>query len=124
MGAEPDIAKSDLIAQPCPAEPFYTALDCETAALMRGWLLPIFTGASSWPALCAALQAKGYALAFRYGTLCLTDQHTGVSVCSLQSLGTSLRELVGRLGRPVVRQTLNEPGRGELHTSGEPRKPD
>ncbi len=124
MRAEHDVAKSTAVSGIRPAEPFHTVLDCESASLMRGWLLPILNRASSWPALCEALQANGYVLAFRHGTLCLTDQHTGAPVCSLQSLGISLRELVVRLGRPVARRTDRDTGRGELHTSGLPRTPD
>lgn len=98
----------------CGPAPHSPTLDCETAALMRGWMLPILDRAASWQALCETLHTKGYALGFREGHLCLTDQISGSPVCTLRSLGTGLRELVTRLGRPVVRPSRDTPAMGEL----------
>ncbi len=77
-------------------------LDCETAALLRASIRPLFTNAANWGALSDILREKGYSLAFRDGRLCLTDQATGGRICGLKFLGFELRELVRRMGRPMV----------------------
>lgn len=100
--------------KPYTQNPTFASLDCETAVLLRGWILPILDRASSWPALTEALAHKGYALAFRESRLCLTDMSSGEAVCTLRSLGTGLRELVTRLGRPAVRPTRHDPAAGDL----------
>jgi len=76
--------------------------DCETAVLLRAVIRPIFEQSSSWSGLIDRLTAKGYRLVFRGGTLCLTDSASGVRICGLRFLGLSLRDLVGRIGRPFV----------------------
>ncbi|WP_170340227.1 hypothetical protein [Ruegeria arenilitoris] len=79
-----------------------TELDSESAALLRASIRPLFTNALDWGALSGILREKGYSLAFRDGRLCLIDQATGDRVCGLKFLGFELRELVRRMGRPMV----------------------
>ncbi len=79
-----------------------TELDCETAALLRAAMRPIFSGAASWSNLAEILKGKGYRLAFRSGRLCVTDRTTDARVCGLNFLGFEFRDLVRRLGRPIV----------------------
>lgn len=76
--------------------------DCETAVLLRAVIRPIFEQSSSWSGLIDRLTAKGYCLVFRRGALCLTDISSGARICGLRFLGLSLRDLVGRMGRPFV----------------------
>lgn len=77
-------------------------LDCETAALLRATMRPLFDTAASWASLTDTLKDKGYRLAFRQGRLCITDRATGARICGVRFLGFEFRELVRRLGRPVV----------------------
>ena len=77
-------------------------MDCETAALLRAAIRPLFTNAANWGSLTDILREKGYRLAFRDGRLCLTDTRTGARVCGLRFLGLDLKDLVRKLGRPVV----------------------
>ena len=101
-----------------PAAPFDTpAIDCETAALLRAWLCPLLATADSWPGLVRTLDAKGYGLAIREGRLVLTRTDTGRRYCSARFLGTSLRELSARLGRPCVRARTDRAGAGEITLS-------
>ena len=79
-----------------------TDMDCETAALLRAAIRPLFTTAASWNILTDTLKAKGYRLAFRDGRLCLTDGTTGNRICGLRFLGLDLKDLVQRMGRPIV----------------------
>ncbi len=79
-----------------------TELDCETAALLRAAILPLFTSAASWANLAEILKEKGYCLSFRKGSLCLTDQVSGDRVCGMRFLGLDFKELVQRMGRPIV----------------------
>ncbi|WP_299641745.1 hypothetical protein [uncultured Ruegeria sp.] len=85
-----------------PSRQASTELDCETAALLRAAIRPIFASAASWGNLTDILKDKGYRLVFRQGRLCLTDRTTDARVCGLQFLGLEFRELVSRLGRPIV----------------------
>lgn len=87
-----------------PALPI--APDSETLALLRAFLGPILEQAVSWTDLRDSLAAKGYGLAFRSGRLVILNTG-GTPVCTGQMLGTPLRLLSSRLGRPVL--TL-EPG--------------
>ena len=80
----------------------YQEMDCETAALMRAVIRPVFTSAASWAGLASSLHEKGYRLRFQNGRLCLLDKTSGSRVCGLRFLGLELKDLVGRLGRPVV----------------------
>ena len=79
-----------------------TELDCESAALLRAAIRPLFSGAANWTSLSDILRDKGYHLAFRQGRLCLSDRITGERICGLRFLGFELRDLVGRMGRPIV----------------------
>ncbi|MFT7596244.1 MAG: hypothetical protein ACI8R4_003579 [Paracoccaceae bacterium] len=92
------------------------SLDSETAALIRAVLRPLFECPDSWFQLTEQLRNNGYSLAFRAGRLCLTDHATGNRLCSLRFLGIGLRDLVARLGRPVVRPLPGRPADGELLT--------
>ena len=85
-----------------PNTPPETQIDCETAALFRAILRPIFDAADSWTALMAGLAEKGFGLAIRDGRLVLTDQTSGQRICGVRFLGNSLAELSARLGRPHV----------------------
>ena len=77
-------------------------LDCETAALLRAAIRPIFSTAASWASLTDILKDKGYRLVFRQGRLCITDRSTDERICGIRFLGFELTDLVGRLGRPIV----------------------
>lgn len=97
------------LRQPDPA-----GMDSETAALFRARLCPLFDCAQSWGELAQTLETKGFGLAFRDGRLVLTDQANGKRVCSIRFLGTNLRALVARLGRPMVLARRDRPAAGEL----------
>ncbi|WP_170331645.1 hypothetical protein [Ruegeria arenilitoris] len=77
-------------------------LDCETAALLRATMRPLFATAPSWASLTDILKNKGYRLAFRQGRLCVIDRATDARICGLHFLGFEFRDLVRRLGRPIV----------------------
>lgn len=77
-------------------------LDCETAALLRATIRPAFEQSASWTALMDTLGEKGYRLAFRDGRLCVVEGTTDTRICGLRFLGLTLRELVRKLGRPIV----------------------
>lgn len=79
-----------------------TELDCESAALLRAAIRPLFSSAVSWASLADILKDKGYHLAFRQGRLCISDHTTGERICGLRFLGFELRDLVRRMGRPIV----------------------
>ena len=79
-----------------------TELDCESAALLRAAIRPLFDSAANWGNLADILRKKGYRLAFRQGSLCVTDRATDERVCGLRFLGFEFRELVRRMGRPIV----------------------
>lgn len=85
-----------------PTRQASTEMDCETAALLRAAIRPIFASAASWGSLTDILKDKGYRLAFRQGRLCITDRTSGARVCGLRFLGFEFRDLVSRLGRPIV----------------------
>lgn len=91
-----------------------TDMDCETAALYRAWMRPLFERASDWDMLVTGLREKGYALAIRDGRLFLTRSDTGQRFCSVRFLGTNMRDLAGRLGRPVIRARLDRAAAGEF----------
>ena len=89
-------------------------MDSETAALFRASLCPLIRQSVSWPGLMDTLRAKGFGLAFRDGRLFLTNSVTGTRVCTLRFLGMPLRDLVARLGRPIVRALPGQRADGEL----------
>ena len=95
-------------------DPDSPPIDSESAALLRCWVQPLIARATSWDALERALALHGYALAFRRGRLCLTRGQDGACICSMRYLGTSLRELSARLGRPAVRPLPGQPAAGVL----------
>lgn len=116
-----DLARQPAFA-PAPAHPATGALDTpdmdsESAALFRAWLCPLLERAETWAGLAATLETKGYGLAIRHGRLVLVRRETGEALCSLRFLGTSLRELAGRLGRPMVRALPGGLAAGELMTT-------
>lgn len=98
------------------APPRTSGFDCETAALLRASVGPFFERAQSWAALSADLNAHGYGLAIREGKLVLTDRTSGHRICTVRYLGSSLRELAARLGRPCVVARRDRPGAGDLLT--------
>ncbi|WP_146584804.1 hypothetical protein [Puniceibacterium confluentis] len=77
-------------------------LDCETASLMRGFLLPIFETARDWSDLRQRLVSKGYDIAFRDGHMVLLNLDTREALCTGTVLGSPLRSLAARLGRAHV----------------------
>ena len=79
-----------------------TELDCETAALLRAAILPVFASAVSWGSLTDVLKDKGYRLVFRQGRLCVTDRVSGDRICGMRFLGLEFQDLVSKLGRPIV----------------------
>ena len=86
-------------ATPDPARP---ALDCETAMLLRSFLLPVIEAAGTWADLSTRLGGMGYDIAFRHGHLIFRRSDTGDEVCTDQTLGAPLRDLSRRLGRPCI----------------------
>ncbi|MCE8537288.1 hypothetical protein KBY27_07440 [Ruegeria pomeroyi] len=83
------------------------SFDCETAALLRAVMLPLFHGAGTWAELIEAMQRRGYGLAFRGGAFCIVDRTSDTRLCGLRFLGLAMEDLVTRLGRPCV---LARPG--------------
>ncbi|MGV6805246.1 MAG: hypothetical protein ACWA49_13685 [Ruegeria sp.] len=77
-------------------------MDCETAALLRAVIRPVFASAASWASLADTLREKGYRLAFQSGRMCLMDRASGERLCGLRFLDIELKDLVRRMGRPIV----------------------
>ncbi|MEY8838151.1 hypothetical protein AB9K41_03810, partial [Cribrihabitans sp. XS_ASV171] len=69
------------------------AIDCETAAMLRGALMPQIRSADSWPELARSLDGKGFGLVIRDGRMVLTDTRSGRLLCTGAFLGTPLHEL-------------------------------
>lgn len=88
--------------------------DSETAALLRCALRPLFEQAQSWDMLSRGMLQRGYRMSFRNGRLCLIREADGARICGLRFLGLELRDLVARLGRPVVRASRGSHADGEL----------
>lgn len=82
-------------------------LDCESAALLRASIRPLFEQSASWLGLMDRLRDRGYRLAFREGSLCITDRESESRICGLNFLGLNMRDLVDRMGRLTV---LPRPG--------------
>ncbi|MDK3019972.1 hypothetical protein [Pseudodonghicola flavimaris] len=99
-------------SRPRPLDIDHPNIDCESAALLRGWLTPLIAACPSWAAVEQALEGRGYGLAFRNGRLCLTRD--GRCLCSMRYLGLTLRDLVLRLGRPAVRPLPGYPAAGVI----------
>lgn len=100
--------------QPAFATSEATGLDCEMAALLRASLTPFFEKAQSWAGLSEDLKAHGYGLAIRDGRLVLVVLTCGKRICTVRYLGTGLRELSERLGRPSIRASRDRPAAGEF----------
>ena len=78
-------------------------LDSETACLLRSFMVPAINAAHDWAELTAKLRTMGYDLSFRDGRLIFKRIEDGQEVCTGEFLGTPLRSLVRKLGRPCVR---------------------
>ncbi len=78
------------------------AIDCETAAMLRGALMPVIRSADSWPDLVRRLESKGYGLVIHDHKLVLIDTRSDRLLCTGKFLGTPLDELRGRMGRPRI----------------------
>lgn len=74
-------------------------LDCETGALLRQVVLPLFAQAKTWAGLRELLSSRGYDLGFDNGRLVLIDTLRDVKICSCRYLGYPLETLAKRLGR-------------------------
>jgi len=79
------------------------ALDSETACLVRSFLVPAIQAARDWHELTLKLNEMGYDLSFRDGRLIFTRADTGQEIGTGEFMGTPLRSLVGKLGRPSIR---------------------
>lgn len=77
--------------------------DCETLALLRGFLTPILETADSWDSLARGLRGKGFDLTFRAGHLVILRAETGEALCTGRALGVPLRSLSARIGKPCIR---------------------
>lgn len=77
-------------------------MNSEAAVALRSVVAPIFQGASDWRELQKKLAQKGFGLTFRKGHMVLTDIATGVAICTGKFLGTPLKEMSARLGRPQI----------------------
>lgn len=84
-------------------DPAGLTLDCETAMLLRSFLLPAIEAAQSWADLADRLGRMGYDVTFRDGRLIFRRRDTGDEVCTGHALGTPLRDLSRRLGRPCIK---------------------
>ncbi len=82
-------------------------IDSETACLLRSFMVPTINSAQDWADLHTRLQRKGFSVAFRDGRLVFKSLDNGKEVCTGQFLGTPLKELVKKLGRPCVRAHAN-----------------
>ena len=78
-------------------------LDCETGALLRQILVPLFCKAESWTELRASLRSRGFDLRFEGPRLILIEIAQGEKICSCRFLGHPLSVLSQRLGRIRVR---------------------
>lgn len=96
-----------------PAEGLLAPLDCETLALLRRFLGPILVESHNWSEIAERLSAKGYGLAFREGHLVILNED-GSPLCTGRALGTPLREISERIGRPCIRASTDGQ-RGELN---------
>ena len=86
--------------------------DFETGILLRSLVLPAFETAQSWRDLAEALDSLGFGLAIHHGRLTLTDCSNGTYLCTGRYLGKPLAEMARRLGKPVIRASVNCSGDG------------
>lgn len=91
-----------LHSQASTADP-RTAIDSETACLLRSFMVPAINSARDWGDLHKRLERKGFAIAFRDGRLVFKSIDNGREICTGSFLGTPLKALASRLGRPSVR---------------------
>lgn len=78
-------------------------IDSETACLLRSFMVPAINSARDWADLRTTLERKGFTIAFRDGRLIFKSIDTGREICTGNFLGTPLRDLAKKLGRPCVR---------------------
>jgi hypothetical protein len=76
--------------------------DSETASWLRAFLCPILEQAKDWQNLRTALTQRGYKVAFRGGHMIIAYADTDRAICTGQHIGTPLRSLVARFGRPSI----------------------
>ncbi|SMC53346.1 hypothetical protein [Primorskyibacter flagellatus] len=79
-----------------------TQPDSETVSLLRSFLCPILEQAKDWHHLRGTLTQRGYSLAFQEGHMVIVESDTNRVMCTGQHIGTPLRSLVERFGRPCV----------------------
>ncbi|WP_050927976.1 hypothetical protein [Aestuariivita boseongensis] len=79
------------------------ALDSETACLLRSFLVPAINAARDWHELTVKLHDMGYDLSFRDGRLIFKRANDGAEIGTGEFMGTPLRSLVDKLGRPSIR---------------------
>ncbi len=79
------------------------SIDSETACLLRSFMVPAINSARDWRDLHSTLERKGFTIAFRDGRLVFKSLDNGREICTGRFLGTPLRELAKRLGRPSIR---------------------
>lgn len=89
-----------------PADGLPAPLDCETLALLRCFLGPILEHGRSWSEIAERLAAKGYGLTFREGHLVILTED-GTALCTGRALGTPLRDISERIGRPSIRASVD-----------------
>lgn len=99
---------------PVFSPPVAEGYDCETAALLRASLCPLFDRATAWQGLAQALARRGLGLAIRDGRLVVQDMASGQRICTARYLGTTLRDLSRRLGRPLIRARSDHAAAGEF----------
>jgi len=78
-------------------------LDCETAMLLRSFLVPLIDVAQDWADLQDALGSRGYDVTFREGHMVILDRSSSTALCTGRSLGRPLQSLVERFGRPCIK---------------------
>lgn len=78
-------------------------LDSETAIALSCHLDDVFSGAQDWDSLIGELAQRDFSLEFQEDRLILTNDQTGISLCTCSFLGHSAASLVLRLGKPTVR---------------------
>ena len=101
---------------PMPAAPSLVIeeYDSETAALMRSCLCPLIDKANSWQELIQGLTKRDYGLAIRAGRLVVIRCASGEQICTMRYLGTSLRDLSARWGRPMIAARRDQTAAGEF----------
>ncbi|MGX9356283.1 hypothetical protein ACS3SW_14305 [Roseobacteraceae bacterium S113] len=89
-------------------------LDCETGALLRQVIAPLFAEADTWHGLRKDLTARGFDLRFEDGRLILIETVRGTKICSCRFLGHPLASLAQRLGKLRARPPHAGTGFGQL----------